>query len=246
MDLPIYTLGHVVDNAYVLPRGCRWFPPCIYREDAFTILKDSGFKEVVFEDTSQFSDRYMEYREHILLQTFERERPDLVQYQRFPELGAKETVAVKTRQIIRVNGDNHPIADMYYSSPKYLKCSVFQPVKLSLSPLPGEYDALVYNPHEPTSIVMGIREPVRGFKLWLEKCTTHPFQNIKFEPMAIMLRTAVNPMSFDEEHEALAKQVLAVMDPVHHCDMVWGEEELQFHMPELYNKACKLPLIPRS
>lgn len=244
MDLPIYTLRHMVDDTYVLPAGCTWNPPCISKRDACSVLAGSGFEQVNC-DMTRLSRRDSEYFARHQALMFERERPDLVQYQRFPELGAKETVAVKTRQIVRVSGCDNPIVNIYYSSPKYSDCSMFQPVEMSFSPLPGEYDALVYNPHKPTSIVMGIREPVCGFQSWLEKCAAHPFQNIKFEPMAIMLRTRVKPLSFDEEHEALAKQALAAMEPAHHRDMVWGEEEVKLHMPDLYNRACKLPLIPR-
>lgn len=246
MALPIYTIRHMVDDTYVLPVSCTWVPPCISKRDACSVLVDSGFESVFLEDFTRFSRNYREHLDRHSDLTYVRERPDLVQYQRFPELGAKETVVVKTRQIIRFRDDDFPVVNIYYSSPKYSDCSMFQPVELSFSPLPGEYDALVYNPHKPASIVMGIREPVCGFQSWLEKCAAHPFQNIQFEPMAIMLRARVHALRFDEGHEALAKQALAAMEPVHRRDMLWGEEEVKLHMPDLYEKACRLPLLPLS
>ena len=229
MSVPIFTLRKVEGSAYCFPSGCEWVAPCISKQNMCSVLVnhgfvlDSGFGSMKFTKNS----------------------PELVQYQRFPELGATHTVEIHTMETIRVKdmGVDCAIVNVFYSSSKYHSCSLFKSAKLSYSPMEGEYDALVYSPKEPTSIVMGIRQPVVDFEHWLKSSMTHPFQNIMFEPMVMMLRPWYNPYHpFDEGHEAMAKRALAAMEPIHNPTMAWGEKDVKRHMPELYQKAFFRPL----
>jgi hypothetical protein len=237
MALPIYTLRRIIDDVYCFPSGEEWVDPCVSKQQACSILMDAGFQNM--------PDPLYVYNGNL---HFEKKAPELVVYQRFPELGAVHTVVIETKETIWLNGGSyprilHPIIGATYTSPKYMKASLFDAAGLSYTPMSEESSALVYSPKKHSSIVMGIRQPVADFEHWLKSSMEHPFQNITFEPMVMMLSMWYNPYGpFDEEHEAIAKQVLAAMEAVHRPDMVWGEKEVKLHMPKLYERACKMPL----